>query len=129
MPGVSVPFWGAPIPSLIADPFERRPFERAEREGGTPPALLPADPDLEPAKTDLSTYENVGQLVLSGDDREDDDDGEPSLAVPEVPERYSQEIAVEAAPIPSETSLRWISTPRRTMSYEREATSWTFWRG
>jgi hypothetical protein len=43
VPGVSVPFWGAPIPSLIADPFMRGAFERAEREGGTLPALLPAE--------------------------------------------------------------------------------------
>jgi hypothetical protein len=47
---------------------------------------IKGDPDLEPepAETDLSSCENVSQLVLNGDDREDDDDGEPSLAVPET---------------------------------------------
>jgi len=47
---------------------------------------IEGDPDLEdePAEPDLSTGENLSQLVLNGDDREDDDEGEPSLAVPEV---------------------------------------------
>jgi hypothetical protein len=29
---------------LVRDPFVRRAFERAEREDGTAPALMPAEP-------------------------------------------------------------------------------------
>ncbi len=59
-------------------------------------ALLDAiegDPDFEDelAEPDLSTCENVSQLFLNGDDREYDDDGEPSLAVREVRLWESQE--------------------------------------
>jgi hypothetical protein len=32
------------LSTLIADPFVRRAFERAEREDGTAPALMPAEP-------------------------------------------------------------------------------------
>jgi hypothetical protein len=56
---------------------------------------IEGDPDLEdePIEPDLSACENISQLdhLLSGDDREDDDLGEPSLAVPEVPHWKSQE--------------------------------------
>jgi hypothetical protein len=34
---VSIPFWNAPISSLVADASVRRAFERAEREDGTGP--------------------------------------------------------------------------------------------
>jgi hypothetical protein len=33
-----------PLSALITDPFVRRAFERAEREDGTAPALMPAGP-------------------------------------------------------------------------------------
>ena len=42
---VDVPIWHvAPLSTLIRDPFVRRAFERAEREDGTAPATVAADP-------------------------------------------------------------------------------------
>jgi hypothetical protein len=54
---------------------------------------IEGDPDIEdePIESDLSTRETISQLFLDGEDREDDDEGEPSLAVPEIPHWQSQE--------------------------------------
>jgi hypothetical protein len=36
--------FAAPLSTHFTDPFVRRAFERAEREDGTAPALMPAEP-------------------------------------------------------------------------------------
>src|SRR6202035_4697200 len=99
---------------------------------------IEGDPDLEdePAEPDLSTFEKVSQIVLNGDDREDDDDGEPSLAVPEVRHWDSQE-RIWGARAAAGYAMRSLSrtsasnavsatarTPRVSERATRRATSW-----